>query len=306
MNYKQLLTNAIDSHDNQTISRLIDILPKLDFNTNTFIKHNCTIERINCLIEMNINIDFGRFMKHAISAHIPDIVEILLKNKLVDPNDEIYSKLTECEESFLHLAIHRVYEMAYIYGPNESKMVIVKMLVQNGANIHATNSNNKNIMVYATGNIMDRSHCYDNDGIEYKQLAYLIKYFVGLGLDANTRDSSRCTPLHRSTQPPDPDLYKYILSHGADPNAINTYGYTPLHSIVKKQYKSCHGTDIDLNADSHDDVEYCIKILIQFGADPFVDNHGKNAIDDAYPDLKKVIMDELDMMDVPVKGVHGE
>jgi len=304
MDFKALINDAIDANDHQLISNIVDMLPELDINQETFINHNSTVPRIKQLISLNIKIPFEKFMHTAIVNHNLDVVDFLLSNKHIDIDSVFFDTLTVCEETWLHLAIHALYVTFQQEDVDDQKLAIVKLLIWHGADTEVDNSNGRTIMNYATGDIGYENSCdvYDFD---YAQCNHIVKYFVSIGLDPNECDSCHATPLHcAGSLDPEPAFYQYMLSHGADPNIQDEFGRTPLYYLIWLQQQD-HPVKLNMG-ELNGNVMECVMILIAFGADIYIKNNSwKNVIDCVEDEVAKVIIDEYNKVPViPVKGVH--
>ncbi|XP_026414186.1 26S proteasome non-ATPase regulatory subunit 10-like [Papaver somniferum] len=65
----------------------------------------------------------------------------------------------------------------------------------------------------------------------------VLKYLIEeLGLDVNTKDEKRDSPLLHATLDGNINTIEYLLGKGADPKSSNFKGYTPLHAAAEKGY----------------------------------------------------------------------
>ena len=114
-----------------------------------------------------------------------------------------------------------------------SKLEIVKILVERGANINVTDNSGKtpfeNILQDKV--MRPRARKYDNESMK------IIEYLVGNGADINKKSSSKeyykgYTALHFATREFDINLLKFLIRKGIDVNALNEDGNTPLIETI--------------------------------------------------------------------------
>ncbi|MBD0390989.1 ankyrin repeat domain-containing protein [Wolbachia endosymbiont of Pentalonia nigronervosa] len=138
----------------------------------------------------------------------------------------------------------------------------VKSLIEQGAEVNATDSNGKTPLHYAASLSLD-----------------IVKYLVAQGADINARDNDEMTPLHDAARF-HLDVVKYLVAQGADINARdNDYGYTPLYTPV-------FASDLDT-----------VKYLVNNGANVKVtDNYGytplHNAVISATLEIVKCLVEK--------------
>ncbi len=143
---------------------------------------------------------------------------------------------------------------------------------------------------------------------------YCVKKFLEQGMDPNVRDGLGKTPLHYAAMYGYRDIAELLLDHGADPNARDWGGQTPLHWAVGNGHVSVielllergadpNARDANGNTPLHiaaiakyfsDEAELMfeiaprilgpagfpydrtdvVRLLLEYGADPTIENHG--------------------------------
>lgn len=119
-------------------------------------------------------------------------------------------------------------------------------------------------------------------------------------------DEMGFTALHCATNLGEPELVKLLLEAGADPNAESKFGITPLHLVQVPadiealvnagafiKHKSKDGSTPLLTLASEPDSFWCMKKLLQLGADPnSADNFGVTPIEVAKErgEMRKVVL----------------
>ena len=132
---------------------------------------------------------------------------------------------------------------------NSNDISIIKILVENGANV-----NSKNNDLYDG---LTPLHFASNSGHEE-----LVQYLLETGANVNAEDDNGNTPLHEVFNTKNPnfcadgykEVVKLLLVEGADVNAKNNDGFTPL-DLAKK-----------------DDDDSLISLLTFFKHQPFMEN----------------------------------
>lgn len=64
-----------------------------------------------------------------------------------------------------------------------------------------------------------------------------VGYFLKLGLDINSRDSTNCTPLHWAAVSDADSVLVYITAWGGHLDAVDIKGKTALHFLCKKHHE---------------------------------------------------------------------
>jgi ankyrin repeat protein len=128
--------------------------------------------------------------------------------------------------------------------------VMVKLLLDLGANINATDKHKRNVLHYVCGNS--------------KVNRRFIKFFINKGVDVESRDCNGRTPLHLCCIQRNCVALVILLENGANVNSKGSMNQTPLYDAI---FGLCYD---------------CVKVLIDHGADVnAVDNSGKNVLHSA-------------------------
>jgi len=118
---------------------------------------------------------------------------------------------------------------------------IVKILVENGANVNA-----KDLMGFTPL----------HSAIMGNHLA-IVKFLIENGADINAKAENELpggtgwTPLHLAASSGNLDIVKYLIDHGADVNAKDDVWFTPLHEAARFGHSSVvellihHGADVN-------------------------------------------------------------
>jgi ankyrin repeat protein len=105
---------------------------------------------------------------------------------------------------------------------------IVRILLDHGANPHAKTRQGKDSL-----DLVSRGeYGPEEDGVRVAQL------LLERGVDANSQDKDRWTPLHSACQSGRPEIVRLLLDHGAKVDAENDDGETPLSIVSGGEYRS--------------------------------------------------------------------
>lgn len=165
---------------------------------------------------------------------------------------------------------------------------LVKLLLNNGANIYAKDNNKDTALLDAARhgnlecvNVLLEHGAYYNDANEYYQtpLYYacgnchktIAEILLKKGANPNFIDCNHNTPLHRACRGDQGKpvakrlpVIKTLLENGANPNSINKDGETPLLVVVN---------------DDEDNNEMIVKELVKAGADMnYKDHKGRSPL----------------------------
>ena len=131
----------------------------------------------------------------------------------------------------------------------------VKLLIKKGANVNIKDNNGYTALMEAT------THGY----IE------IVKFLLENDADPNIRDNKGYTALMVAADTVNPEIVKILLENGSDPNIINNQYNTTALKIV---------SDI-VNVESSDPILKIIILLIENGADPYIEDiYGSTALDE--------------------------
>ena len=156
----------------------------------------------------------------------------------------------------------------------ESDLAVVKQLINEGADIHTTDSRGRTPLHYAVA----FSHFGMKDRVD------LIKYLIGKGADVNAQDSEGDTPLHPAAYSGHPSLVSVLIKNGANLKIKNKDGRTPLHELMTgAEYTETFN------------VVKIAKILLKAGASlQSKDSSGKTPLDLCKkPFIRKYLLNDL-------------
>jgi ankyrin repeat protein/anti-anti-sigma regulatory factor len=155
--------------------------------------------------------------------------------------------------------------------------VMVKLLLDQGANINVTDKHKRNVLHYACQNS--------------KVNTRLIKFLINKGIDVESRDCNGHTPLQLCCRKRHYDALVILLENGANINAKDSMNHSPLYNAILGHKNSCakmglnHAALKSLNRINYD----CVKMLLDHGADVnAVDNSGKTVLHAAFGMFNKV------------------
>lgn len=187
---------------------------------------------------------------------------------------------------------------ALIKAADWSNIAIVKLLINHGADINATDCWNNSALVYASKSCCFRDKLGDTDPLGTIKVLIECGADINLfGKDENGRGSSA---FYYAAERLDTSLLSLFLDRGAEINQQNEDGLTPLMHVLRNRkrwsygaegfkYLLKHGADVNLKDDygktalmhaveRGDDDEY-IQLLLDKGSDiNSQDNEGKTAI----------------------------
>jgi ankyrin repeat protein len=149
--------------------------------------------------------------------------------------------------------------------------VMVKLLLDQGANINVTDKHERNVLHYACQNS--------------KLNTRLIKFLINKGIDVESRDCNGHTPLQLCCRKRHYDALVILLENGANINAKDSMNHSPLYNAILGHKNSCakmglnHAVLKSLNRINYDRV----KMLLDHGADVnAVDNSGTTVLHAAF------------------------
>lgn len=135
------------------------------------------------------------------------------------------------------------------YASYRGNIKIIKLLLENGADIYCKNKAGLNVMHMAA------------QGNKINSMYFFLKQY---GLDINSNDHNGCTPLHWACYFNSEKVVKFILltTNNLDVNSLNNDKFTPLHlAVLSGGYRN-------------------VKHLLLKGADPKIKNNkGKIPLD---------------------------
>jgi DNA polymerase III delta prime subunit len=120
---------------------------------------------------------------------------------------------------------------------NKDDLVMVKLLLDNGADINAKDDYMKSTPLHSAAE---------------KRKLEMAKLLLDNGANVNAKDDYSDTPLHAAAQKNNLEMAKLLISKGADANALNKRGGTPLHWAARngnlKMAKVLLVQGVDINA----------------------------------------------------------
>ncbi|MDA3885346.1 MAG: ankyrin repeat domain-containing protein [Candidatus Delongbacteria bacterium] len=213
-----------------------------------------------------------------ISLPIVSLASVNDLKEAIDQDDLLKVKiLLKTDKNLLEKNIDE-YLTPLNYSASNSKTEIAKFLIDNGANINATDKEGS-IPIHnsaAKGNYELTKYLIEKGtDINYKDLNgvtplyfafvsgnfQLIKYMIDKGADYTNFSSSGITPLHFATSNGNSQILKYLIKKGLDVNVKSAAGQTPIVWAVARN-----------------NVE-AIKLLKENNADiNYVDEHKQNLL----------------------------
>ncbi|KAF2899013.1 hypothetical protein ILUMI_07160, partial [Ignelater luminosus] len=172
---------------------------------------NGNISAFKSLLERAENFDLNKHNVHGLTLlhylvfyNFKECIIELLKNPSIDINKKTKKN---CKQD--HTALY--------FAVNNNNLDIVKILIENRADIHLPYENKRTVLHVASINgFID---CI-------KELHYS-------GADINTSDENGKTPLHYAVQNTQIKSVEYLLQLGADVNKADTFGRTFVHYAVQ-------------------------------------------------------------------------
>lgn len=218
----------------------------VNFNNDTLLhkalQNEKTADIVEYLVEhganTNVKNDEENSLLHIAAGEIDKLREVTY---LVELNLDVNAE-NESGETPLHCAVTR------------GSLEVVQYLVQNGANIHAKTTDDKDVLYHAVinGKKLDiirwllengaaaeiNSELDDGSTILYhcvksKVNVLILELLLKHGADINAQNKHGYTALHCAVQNNNPALVKCLTEHGANINIANVYGDTPFLMAVK-------------------------------------------------------------------------
>ncbi|OXU26501.1 hypothetical protein TSAR_000955 [Trichomalopsis sarcophagae] len=224
------------------------------------------------------------YLHLAVKNNFPDIVELLLSK-----GSNIYAKTVlkltamhiACQEKNItmillnrHMNLFPVKngekETALHFAVNFEDLSIVKLLVQEGACINASNKFGLTALHLAI----------------LKKKLDIVQYLIKSGADVNFATNDKRVPLHMAAECGSVEMVKILLENGAIVNKKTEFGITPLHTAVFTRRKEIVELLVDAKANVNavgnrdetplniavaHECEDIVNILISHGA---IVNHG--------------------------------
>ena len=186
-----------------------------------------------------------------------DKIQDLIKHRDVDVNTIALRKAAAAVNERNQTALH--------YTALSGHVDVVKVLIQNDADVNAVDKDKWTPLHYAATKHVD-----------------VAKVLIQNGADVNAVDKTKWTTLHSAASNGHLDLAKVLIQNGADVNAADKYNLTPLHEsafnghvdvskLLIRNGADVNAVDEDKSTPLHKaalrgQVEFA-KVLIQNGAD---------------------------------------
>jgi len=327
MDLKPLLLDAIAQKDNDKIVGLLDLIPSIGIGNDEFVARNCTLARIQFIINNNIHVNFDEFMIQAIHTANIDVAAFLLEHHQIDPNEQFlvtgvgFDKHTYMETWINYVIVAYIEKRVLSMFEPKHILVLVQLFGRYGADLHALNSIGKNLMSCVTGDIYEfnNDHGYHRCEIDNYVMGPVVWYLVEHGYSPGAKTLHGFTLLHviiysfnyfdNVHHGDDFGLIKFLVERGADINALDDGGYTPLHILVENLNYYADEDWPDYYIDNVLNREHLdmLKYLLEHGADPMIRcgngrvNKRRTCLDICKVDDVRAILDGYG--EVPVKGV---
>ncbi|XP_014681997.1 PREDICTED: serine/threonine-protein phosphatase 6 regulatory ankyrin repeat subunit B-like [Priapulus caudatus] len=153
-------------------------------------------------------------------------------------------------------------------------VAVIKILLKNGVDCHASDSNGRTALLNASWCIHEENHSIQTEAVKI-----LLKH----GADPNVADSYKHLPLLYACRSANPDVVKLLLDFGANANVFDIRGNPALHlalrieeDVLEKQ-PTMSATQLAAKREVIHDI---VKELLEHGADPSMPEQtwGKTAL----------------------------
>ncbi len=141
------------------------------------------------------------------------------------------------------------------FAANKGNIPLLKLLIDNGANVDAVTNLGKNVMhmaaegnqpsmiIYLITEEHQSSQCVDESGSTplhwacYAGAEEAVNFLLNLNVDINEQDKEKLTPLHLATNEGRENIVLKLLQKNADKNIPNNKGELPIDLARKKNHK---------------------------------------------------------------------
>ena len=141
------------------------------------------------------------------------------------------------------------------YAANKGSIPLLKLLIDNGANVDAVTNLGKNVMhmaaegnqpsmlIYLITEEHQSSQCVDESGSTplhwacYAGAEEAVNFLLNLNVNINEQDKEKLTPLHLATNEGREKIVLKLLQKNADKNIPNNKGELPIDIARKKNHK---------------------------------------------------------------------
>ena len=142
------------------------------------------------------------------------------------------------------------------FAANKGNIPLLKLLIDNGANVDAVTNLGKNVMhmaaegnqpsmiIYLITEEHQSSQCVDESGSTplhwacYAGAEEAVNFLLNLNVDINEQDKEKLTPLHLATNEGRENIVLKLLQKNADKDLANKKGELPIDIARKKNYKN--------------------------------------------------------------------